>query len=526
MKASIMSPPVSVPKYAGPWTDVQAAHLLRRTTFGLSRERIDEVVAMGMDAAVDHLLRDLPMPPPPINRYDNRDQFAPIGQTWVDKPFASNSQRNQSFASWAVDLMMNEGIHIREKLTIFWHNHFVVADHQDARFLYDYSNTLRRNALGNFRTFVEEITINPGMLRYLNGRQNTRFAPNENYGRELLELFTVGKGDLAGPGDYTTFTEDDVRAIARALTGWRDGGHRRQDVAEIFSYFTQNRYDRDPKQLSHRFDNTVIGDDGDQAYKTVVDLVLTSPAVATHIATKLYRFFVHYDIDQGLADTMVEPLAEVFRDANYDIKPMVRALLTSDAFYQECVIGTMIRNPLDFIMHTVVTMPMQLGSTPKRVYDSQIDIIELVAAMQMELYNHPDVAGWKAYYQAPSYYRIWINSVTLPLRNLLTDALLIGDPSRGVGIDLVNFIRTLPDPFDVNHLITDITGLLFVKPISDEQLTALKEVLIPGLPDFEWTVEYSEYRDDEENFNLRVVIENKLRQLFTAILRYPEYHLS
>jgi uncharacterized protein (DUF1800 family) len=526
MDTSTMSPPTTIAKYTGPWTDVQAAHLLRRTTFGLSQERIDEIVGMGMEGAVDYLLRDIPMPNPPINRYDNTDQFTPIGQTWTDKPFTSNNQRNRSFASWAVDLMMSEGSHIREKLTIFWHNHFVVSAQQDARFTYDYSNTLRRNALGNFRTFVEEMTINPGMLRYLNGRQNTRFAPNENYGRELLELFTVGKGDLAGPGDYTTFTEEDVRAISRSLTGWRDGGHRRQDVGQIFSYYTQNRHDRDPKQLSHRFDNIVIGNDGEEEYKTVVDIVLTSPYVGRHIATKLYRYFVHYEIDEATEAALIEALGELFRDGDYEIRPMLRALLTSDAFYQDCVVGTMIRNPLDYIMHTVITMPMRLGSTRQRVYESQIDIVELVAVMQMELYNHPDVAGWKAYYQAPSYYRIWINSVTLPLRNALTDALLTGDQARGVGIDLVNFIRTLPDPFDVNHLITDIATLLFVKPISEDQLTALKEVLIPGLPDFEWTVEYTEYRNDEENFNLRQVIENKLRQLFTAMLRYPEYHLS
>lgn len=526
MKTSTTLTSMQLQPYQGPWSRDQAAHLLRRTTFGLSLDRIDEVVDMGMEAAVDYLLRDLPMPAPPINRYDERDQYAPIGETWVDKLFTSDNQRKQSFANWMMEGMMGEGSHIREKLTIFWHNHFVVADIQDARYLYDYSNTLRRNALGNFRTFVEEITINPAMLRYLNGRQSTARAPNENYARELMELFTVGKGDLAGAGDYTTFTEDDVGAIARALTGWRDRGNRSQDIAQIESYFTRGRHDTRDKQLSHRFNNAVISDQGENEYKAVIDAILTSPFVGTFVAEKLYRFFVYYEIGGDVQTNVIEPLGEIFRAANYEIRTMLRALLTSAAFYEECVMGAMIRNPLDYIMHTVVTMPMQLGRNAQRQYRNRISLVALSAAMQMELYNHPDVAGWKAYYQAPGYYRIWINSVTLPLRNQLTDALIEGDTNEGVGIDLVNFIRDLPDPFDVNRLITDVASLLFVKPLSDNQLIALKEVLLPGLPDFEWTVEYTEYRNDEENFNLRSVIENKLKQLFTAMLRYPEYHLS
>lgn len=364
------------------------------------------------------------------------------------------------------------------------------------------------------------------MLRYLNGRDNRKASPNENYARELLELFTVGKGPQVGPGDYTTFTEDDVRAIAVSLTGWRDIGNTSRTIAQVTSQFFASQHDTSDKQLSHRFGNAVISSRGDQEYKDVVRIVLSSEHTAVNIASELYRFFVFSDIDDTVQADVIEPLAATFRDSGYDIRTLVRAMLTSSAFYDDCVIGTMIRNPLDFIMHTVVTLPMRLGNIPQREYMTQQEIVGLSALMQMQLYDHPEVAGWKAYYQAPSYYQIWINSVTLPIRNQLTDALIEGDSIQKIGIDLVNFIKTLPDPFDVNVLISDIAGLLFCRPLTDIQLATLKETLIPGLPDFEWTVEYSQYRDDEEDFNLRSVIDNKLKQLFTSMLRYPEYHLS
>ncbi|MCB0871736.1 MAG: DUF1800 family protein, partial [Solirubrobacterales bacterium] len=164
-------------------------------------------------------------------------------------------------------LMLEEGISLREKMTLFWHNHFAVSNVNDPKFLYRHVELLRNFAWGNFRELMKEITVDPTMLRFLNGNQNTRTAPNENYARELMELYTLGKGDLAGPGDYTTFTEDDVIQMAKVLTGWRDRGFNtvNPDV-NVESFFTLNRHDTGSKQLSHRFNNEVITNLGDQEY--------------------------------------------------------------------------------------------------------------------------------------------------------------------------------------------------------------------------------------------------------------------
>ena len=513
----------SITPYSGPWTAIQAAHLLRRTTYGITRERIEEVVSMGMEAAVDHLLRDLPMPSPPVNLFDNQD-VTPIGESWIKQPFARNSKRQQSFNAWTIDLMMEEGIHIREKLTIFWHNHFVVADIRDARMVYLYNETLRKNALGNFSDFVKDITIDPGMLRYLNGRDNRASSPNENYARELLELFTVGKGDLAGPGDYTTFTEDDVRAIARILTGWRDTNYKRADPVGV--EYLSSRHDKNRKELSHRFQNQVFGNEEELEYSSLVDTIMQSTHVAEHICRKLFLYFVHYKIDASVEEGFLRPLAQVFRDNNYEIRPTLRSLFTSDEFYTECWIGSMIRNPLDFIMHTVISMPNRLGRAADDIYKTQYGFFTLSASLQMELYNHPDVAGWKPYYQGPSYYQLWINSVTLPIRGRITDELLEGDDQFLTGVDILKFIDNMPNPYDINELIADIGLLLFPRPLEQDQINTLKGLVIPGLPDFEWTVEYSAYRNDLENFPLLWSIRLKIKDLLLSMLRMPEYYLS
>lgn len=219
--------------YLGSWTATQARHLLRRTTFGPSIQMVNTATTQGLNNTIDELFNPLPMPNPPVktipdgtgaNRLD--DPGALYGQTWVNAaPFPNINppmlrnrvlrSRSKSLYSWTVLQMHYSNISIREKLSLFWHNHFVVADGTIAHREYFYYKLLRSLALGNFKTLTKEITIDTGMLLYLSGSENTNTAPNENYSRELLELFTIGKGQLVAPGDYTNFTENDVIAMAK-----------------------------------------------------------------------------------------------------------------------------------------------------------------------------------------------------------------------------------------------------------------------------------------------------------------------
>ncbi|NJL76824.1 MAG: DUF1800 domain-containing protein [Saprospiraceae bacterium] len=244
--------------YTGPWKFEQAAHLLRRSMFGPTFGQINQAIEQGMEATVSMLLKDLPLPQPPLNN-NSSDPVVRLWDTWVDRavpqgePDAINKRR-LSLRSWMIGELLDEGISIREKMALLWLDHFVVELFiiRDPTYMYKHITLMREYATGNFKELVKKITIDPAMLRYLNGNKNDKNAPNENYARELLELFTVGKGDLIGEGDYSTFTEQDVEQMARVLTGWKDVGfYKTDDNTQVRGEFQAARHDTGSKQLSY-----------------------------------------------------------------------------------------------------------------------------------------------------------------------------------------------------------------------------------------------------------------------------------
>ena len=523
--------------YTGPWGFEQAAHLLRRTTMGPNYAMLKEAETLGLDATVSNLLADAPLPDPPLNPNYENDPNVPIGETWIDAPYSATvnfvGYRIQSLYAWAMGLMLSEGMSIREKMTLFWHNHFVVELQvvTDPKFIYRYVTTLRQGSVGNFRQLVKDITIDPSMLRYLNGNQNAKWAPNENYARELLELFTIGKGPQVAPGDYTNYTEQDVMEIAKVLTGWRDVGYRTNDPAEeVGSLFVPNRHDTSTKQLSYRFDDITISDAGENEYENLVDIIFQQDEVARFICRKLYRWFVYYVIDAQVEADVIEPMAQVLIDNDYEIYPVLEALFKSEHFFDMLNVGPMIKNPVDFMLTATKTVDMEVPDDLFGQYRSWLKLAEPLVLLQMQVFNPPGVAGWSAYYQEPLFYRQWINSVTLPYRMIITDALSTVGYNIGAGItlkiDVLGLVASLDDPMDPNHLIEEFTKILFPQPITENQLGFLKEVLIPGLPDFEWTLEYSNYLSDPTNPVYAAAVDLKLRLLLKAMLNMPEFYLS
>ena len=201
------------------------------------------------------MLKDKPLPDPPINTSYPEDPFVNLMDTWINAPYSSSpgdelGHRDRSLSSWILKVVVDEGISVREKMTLFWHNHFPISSIEDPKFTYRYSNTLRTFALGNFRELTKAITVDPAMLIYLNGKQNTQERPNENYARELLELFTIGKGPLIAPGDYSNYTEQDVKELARILTGFKNYGFAEESTDGTFgSRFEMHHHDTGTKQL-------------------------------------------------------------------------------------------------------------------------------------------------------------------------------------------------------------------------------------------------------------------------------------
>ncbi len=519
----------SLNKYTGPWNDHLAAHLLRRTTYGVPYATIKDFGKKSMDQCVNTLLEVLPMPAPPINYESVTDPDAAVGQTWVDKGRISNDvdgYRNRSLRAWSIEQMLSGSPNIREKMTMFWHNHFVTADINDARLSYMYINRLRKAALGNFKQLTKDITVDPAMLIYLNGRENTGAAPNENYARELMELFTLGKGDDAGPGDYSTFTETDVKELARALSGWINV----LTPLPIRSEYRVGRHDVRPKTLSHRFNNEVINNAGAEEYKNVVDIIFKKPEVATFMATKLYRWFVKSGIDDDIQKNIITPLADIIRDNNYEMAPAVKALISSQHFYDDCVIGAIIKNPMDFILNPLNNFAFTVPSTELLKVTAFNGLRGISSNMEMGIFDAPSVAGWPQYYQEPGFSRLWLNASSLPKRKIYSDGIGNAGISYSSGayrlqIDALKTVNQFSKPEDADVVIKEISLIMISRPLSTNQVEVLKGILNTGTTG-DWTKAYTTYKANITNTTNLNVINTRLRNLLVYMMRMPEFHLS
>ncbi|UYZ62024.1 DUF1800 domain-containing protein [Hymenobacter weizhouensis] len=527
-------PTAGLAAYTGPWGYTQAAHLLRRTTFGPTRAEILAAAGSNLTQVLNGLLTIPAAPAPPVNGFTN-DTSVAVGQTWVNLPYNNDFEywRMRSLRAWWVGQML-QSTTLVEKMTLFWHNHFVIEfdDIYEGRYSYRYQAMLRSSALGNMRQLTKDVTIDPGMLRYLGGNQNRAGAPNENYARELLELFTVGKGPLAGPGNYTTYTEADVQAAAKVLTGWRDS------ATDINSYYTANRHDTTTKQFSAAFGNKTIANQGDQEYKALVDMIFDKTDTALFLARKLYRWFVYYVIDANTEQSVIQPLAALLKQNNYEVVPTLRALLGSQHFFDTMSMGCVIKSPIEFVVGTARQLQLQFppASNVTAQYGMWDWLVDRASVQQQQLGDPPNVAGWPAYWQTPQYYEMWINAVTLPRRSQFTDLMVsqngytryINNTAYNLKTDVLALAQALPaaTAADANLLIAEFTKLLLPIPLTANQLSYLNDILLPGLPDFEWTVEWNGYLAAPTNATRRMGVESKLRALFKAILGLAEYHLS
>lgn len=518
--------------YDGPWEFAQAAHLLRRCTFGANFEQINVAVEQGLDATVNTLFTLPDTPIPPLNYDVEDDPNVPIGATWITAPYTTGHQhwfyRSRSLKVWIMEQLLGEEVCILEKMTLFWHNHFAISEIIDPKYTFRYISTLRNHAWGNFKDLVKAITVDPAMLQFLNGNQNIKSAPNENFARELLELFTMGKGPLVGPGDYTTYTEEDVLQIAKILTGWSDYGHLSTTIEEIGHSFTPEHHDTSVKKLSHRFNEIEIPNLGEQEYAFLIDIIFQKKEVARFICRKLYRWFVGYKINEDIELEVIYPMAEILIENDFELQPALETLLKSRHFFDELNRGQMIKAPLDYVLSPL----KQFGLPPAASWQTWSNVLHFLyfraANLDQAYLFPPDVGGWTAYYQAPLYYRRWISGAVLSARfeyiNILTkNGYTLNDYL--IKINPLPILEYIENPYNPNNLIQQLAKLIYPMPLTEEQFLELREVLLPGLPDFEWTIEYEAFLSNTSNSDLSIALTNKLKQLLNAMLGLEEYHL-
>jgi len=378
-----------------------ARHLLARTGFGPTDAEVRTFAPLTRADAVDRLLREARLTavtPPPSFALDRTPlRRPPAGTATEAERKAYQQQRTQEaleLRGWWMQEMLATPTPLTERMTLFWHNHFVSAQPKVpfARLMYEQNARLRANALGNFGTMLHAMGRDPAMVLYLDSVQNRKGAPNENFAREVMELFTLGEG---------RYTETDVKEAARAFTGWS------LDRETGTFVFRPRLHDSDAK--------TILGRRGDFDGDAVLDLILAQPDVATFVTTKLWREFVSPDPDPA----EVARIARRFRDSGYEIKVALRELLTSSAFYAKENRGALVKSPVEVVVGTL----HQLDITPANGLAFAI----ASASMGQNLMSAPNVKGWPGG-------DAWINTTTLLARKQFRERVTRGDDIAPVRI--------------------------------------------------------------------------------------------
>lgn len=362
-----------VPSAAAPWNLERARHLYRRMGYGATPDQLEVALELSPAQLVDQLLDEAiaqPLPEPPEWANWDHNTFVANG---IEDTFPVYVEYMMSYMQRA----MQHGV--RERLSLFWHNHFVTQyeTYGCPSLMYQYFRILEENAFGDFKTMVSDVGRTPAMLFFLNGFENTRFAPNENYARELFELFTLGEGN--------GYTQQDIVEASRALTGFNGWTTYCGPVQ-----FVGWGYDDGQK--------TIFGRTGNFGYPALMTILFEERAsqIAHFICGKLYRYYVNPQIDE----TIVAGLAQTFLDNDFQIAPVLRQLFHSAHFFDEYNFGVQVKSPLDLFYQ--LQREGGFGDFENRL----LWMFWASSQLGMHLMEPPDVAGWVGD-------RTWIDSSRL-----------------------------------------------------------------------------------------------------------------
>lgn len=537
--------------YNLPLTAATAAHLLRRATAGPTKAEISSFTGLTATQAYDQLLNNVNYTPEPVIHLD-KDQPT-FGQLLNGSaPFNgdTNFGRLQSVRFWWLALMANQSRppSLLEKLSLFWQNHFVVSSEvvTEYRFIWRYLNVIRNNAMGNFRNFVKEISIDPSMLEFLNGNQNIAGTPNENYARELQELFTVGEKDFYGNANYT---EQDVKEAARVLTGWHHHNYWQGGSTNISTSFNLSHHDTTNKTFSAKYANTVITGNnsvtaGHIELDALINMLLAHPETAKFICRKLYRWYVNPNVTQEVENNVIIPLANFFKSPgnNFQIEPVLRRLLTSDIFYDIANRGAIIKSPIELVVgaYRLFGQPVpHLSLEPAGAEKYLGSVWWTTLVMQMSILSQPSVFGYEPYYLATRS-KGWLSSAMLAQRYQFADSLvwpwLQVTPTYKLGLDLVAWATALQPqfsnvggvlPISTEQILESFSEHLFVFPLSQAQKNFLIDtIMMQGIPRTSWLFEWNRYRTNPTNIDNYNGVRWRLTLLMRYMLRMAEFQIG
>jgi uncharacterized protein (DUF1800 family) len=483
------------PLPANQWNRARAAHLLERAGFGGTPSEIDRFAKMTPARAVRTLVRyqsirhvsppfeasgafDPGLDPFSPSRPAATDQAKVAGEALGVKVKPEGNRRLQQVADrylywlrvsklesqrvsyWWANRMLNTPRPLEEKMTLFWHGHFATSDEKvrDYRKMLKQNQMLRAKATGNFRDLLIAVAQDPAMLAYLDAAVNVKGAPNENFAREIMELFSMGVGN---------YSEEDIREAARAFTGWNYRG--------LDFVINPQQHDDGMK--------VVLGQRGKFDGVQVVEIILSKPVTAEFIATKLYRYFVREEI----STEMRTRIGKLLRDKNYEIAPFLEALFLSQDFYSDASVGTRIKPPVELVVSTY--RKMGLHDIP-----GMPDFNELTDAMGQKLLFPPNVAGWVSG-------QSWITPGLLLVRgNFVYDTVF----------PPIDFVATDRVPDDRYGIV----------PVADKLAMGL-DVTTATKPDGKEITSMSMQNDRDEDFNTRLASYHAWRKAIEKVKPIP-----
>jgi uncharacterized protein (DUF1800 family) len=471
----------------------EAAHLLRRAGFGGTPDEIDDLAARGREGAVDFLIN--------YNQVDNKAMEDVLAASFN----FSNPQDNQTFNQneirrWWLTRMVFTRRPFEEKMTLFWHNHFATGLSKVQEVLMYIQNlTLRTHALDRFDTLLEKVSKDPAMLVWLDGLTNVLGRPNENFGREVMELFTMGINDVVtGQPNYT---EEDVKEVARAFTGYKFNRNRNNPDPFAVTFLIQaSQHDNTAK--------TIFGQTANFSGDDVITILAAKRATARYLVREIFEFFV-YPLTTSTADkNTIDKFADVYISSDHSIKSLMRAILSSDEFYSERALFSLIKQPVEFVVGSIRMLGAVYNpGTPERRVNPNV-LSGATRVMGQDLFNPPDVNGWDLHLA-------WINTATMLDRFNFTNTTLTNrntaNPSLHVTLDqLKKYTKS-----STKKTVKKFLSLLGPLDVNGDTIKMLRDYL---------------ERDDQGNKVDFVVtdqiVDKKIRGLVHLIMCLPEYQLN
>jgi uncharacterized protein (DUF1800 family) len=463
-----------------------AAHLLRRMAFGGSPDEIKALPLKSRERAVDALLN--------YETIDNSAMESRLQKSFNPKRFTPNDD----LQLWWIIRMVLTARPFEEKMTFFWHNHFASAlDKVPYALMYLQNQTLRASALDRFDTLLLKVAQDPAMLIWLDGVTNVVGDPNENFARELQELFTMGIRDaVTGEANYS---ERDVKEIARAFTGWKFR-QKEGKKARINFFIENNEHDNTVKE--------VYGQQANFSGEDVVTVICIRRATARFLVKKLFEFFVYPLTDSAEDKATIEKFANIYFSNDHSIKQLVRAIFTSDEFFSQRARFALVKSPAELIAGAIRLLAADYN--PGNVENGDYDLYNQFRRMGLDLLNPFDVSGWKLNLG-------WLNTATVLERYNFANALVSNRDTDKHAIGARLRSETLKAHVDASaeKTVRNFLELLGPLSVSDDTVRLL--------------VDYLETDDDGARVAFAVddqTIDKQVRGLVYLMMCLPEFQMN